>query len=659
MSLYQIAYRYLPHIFWVQFILTGVYGSFIPYTFTGFTYRFIGSFLAGMWMLTAVKEKDWGRGFKCWPCLAYLLLTLSQSVSYFYAETLSFTIDFIEGRFWSVLLVFVLIDLKVREGFDKSLSKYWFLIVGMTFIYGCYQITIGLPELRESISGIGNNLEMSVMESRFSIRLNSSEMFGTYIYSNLLGIFFSISLISTVFINSSHLYKLCLVLICTIGAYLTGSNGCWFALGLASFAVLAIWAYCYKRLYLIAVLGSGLLVALFLWPIVKPYISESIFVRWGYMKSAFEILKAHPFGIGTLNFSEYYFTYMSEDATEVKLAHNDHLQVLTEVGIPSFIFYLCFYGSLVFHVIKNFKNGSKVESSTEKNLIFPELFVFLYLLIFCGVLKMGPMDLEKYQEIFFIFLGLWMFYVFKSSTVWRPNSWALLLIVIYFGIHSSIDFPFYDHSLMTIFMVIVLGFSCKVKTDGMRFKPFRPIMILFILAALYISNQRFQVIYPWADATFMKMDYEGIKKFYQYCQQNPQQLKLWENCLKTIEKNRNEFSNSKEILRIYNHCLDELIRLRPRSAGLHLIKAKQLGLSESAGAYYLKAISLYPLQPKYKYAYGMYLNSMEKKDQAKIWLSQAIDRQVYVEKMSKEHWDFNLILLKPEEKKKATRILLE
>jgi O-antigen ligase len=107
---------------------------------------------------------------------------------------------------------------------------------------------------------------------------------------------------------------------------LTQSKGGWVAAGAA--AALFAWLALRRRIVLVAAvvlaLAGGALLSQ----------SHSMRVRLDYWKAAASVFASRPLtGVGLLNYQDHFAAHKRDSAEETKMAHNDYLQVLAEMGL--------------------------------------------------------------------------------------------------------------------------------------------------------------------------------------------------------------------------------------------------------------------------------------------------------------------------------------
>jgi len=122
----------------------------------------------------------------------------------------------------------------------------------------------------------------------------------------------------------------------------TFSKGGW----LSMIVALGVFVFlCARRRWipLATVVGLALLIGL-IYPHAIRAGLPSLGVRTDFWRSAWGMIRDHPFfGVGIGNFGDYYALYRLPGARETKLAHNDYLQVLAELGVFGLVAFLAFW----------------------------------------------------------------------------------------------------------------------------------------------------------------------------------------------------------------------------------------------------------------------------------------------------------------------------
>ncbi|HLD35371.1 MAG TPA: O-antigen ligase family protein, partial [Planctomycetota bacterium] len=237
----------------------------------------------------------------------------------------------------------------------------------MVILYGLYQRVWELRGLAEQVHQNPSLLDTipAELQGATIARAVAGEPFATFIYQNSFGAFLALIipiLIITIFVrrntNSTNpanhtnmpfwKYFICMVIV-LLSLYVlvkTGSKGSIVALilgiGLASGIYYFLKAPSVKRGVLLA---GGVIIGLILFGfIIRSQMSGSLNIRLGYWDATVKIIRDNPLtGVGLNQFSNSYLYYKTADAGEVLKAHNDYLQMASELGIPALLVFLAIW----------------------------------------------------------------------------------------------------------------------------------------------------------------------------------------------------------------------------------------------------------------------------------------------------------------------------
>lgn len=622
--------------------------SFLPFSFHGLCIRIMSLGALLVWFLSSRQKEGAGEIWKYSIWWGWCILTLFQFLVSLNSETPGFALNFLEHRFWISIVLMMLVDTMnepgVRVWYKRCVAACFVLGV----LYGFYQVWVALPHLRESVAGMVE-MESEIHKERFMLRLNSNEMFGSRLYANLFGLFASVGFFCCcprVRLLSSP-YRMVLCALMLVALYASHSKGA----VLVWLCVAGLWLFEeLRRRYACSWFWLLLPVAVGFFGMYsfRDALHASVQIRLDYWKVALAMLQEHPFGVGALNFSEYYGKYMHPMATEVKMAHNDHLQFFCEFGIMGGVMHLVFMAFLVFKTQRH-KISSESSSLAQSSTLWWGFLSFsAYLCVTCLQMKLGPWDLPLHGFPF-IALGVGAIaFVAHATKMFDQipwSKWAVLLVVL----HACIDMPLYDHSL--IFLVLAACFLDQPSPDLEMKWPnlVRKMSLLLCLGGGFLAVQRYQhlLISDWLG---MQKEFQSHEVF--------QQLEAYSFDHQTIEPifrnwdrlGQPDMGLSEEAF------LRKLLLCRPFNSGYALKLAKCLGKAPEAEKWYLKAYQNHPQQPRYAYFFGVYLSEVGKLELSQDFLKKALSRHLEAEKLAQSNSDFKLHLLQPEQYRKAMEL---
>jgi hypothetical protein len=493
------------------------------------------------------------------------------------------------------------------------------------------------------------DMKSEVHQERFMLRLNSDEMFGSRLYANLFGLFacvgffcccpranmlkcparLGLSLLMLGALYASHskgavLVGLCVGLLWLFEEIRRRMNMSWFWLGLPlSLGALALYLF-------------------------KESLQASVQIRLDYWQVALNMLGDHILGVGALNFSEYYGRYMHPMATEVKMAHNDHLQFFCEFGVAGGILHLLFLGFLIYKTHQQYLHKDSDAQPETSTLWWGFMLFAVYMCLTCLQMKLGPWDLPVHG-FSFIALGVGgiaylghKIHIF-DSTPWAK--WAVLLVVL----HAFIDMPLYDHSL--VFLVLAACFLDHAKPDfNLKFPALlQTVGLTLSLVAGVLSIQRYQHM--------LISDWMGIQKEFR-ADEVKKQVEVYafdHQALEPIYRNWDRLSQP-DVGISEETFLRNLLSSRPFNSGHALRLARYLGGAAEAEKWYRKAYENHPQQPRYAYFLGVYLKKIGQVEASRDYLFKALARHDQAKELSKINSDFKLHLLQPEQFRKAIEL---
>ena len=216
----------------------------------------------------------------------------------------------------------------------------------------------------------------------------------------------------------------------------------------------------------------------------------------------------------------------------------------------------------------------------------------------------------------------------------QPGAWLPMLLIIFFLVHGCVDFPFYDHSLMAIFLVLVFSCCTPVPAQGVRHGVLKWAIFLALLWPCWLAARRQQTL---TDFTQQLRQVE-MPQLEATCRNMPDEWPLWESAYERVAGT----AGHDALLRL---CLEHLLRHQPRSANLCLQQALMLGDDPAARTWYEQATTYAPRQARHAFYFAHYLRRLGRNDEARIWMDKALHLHQHAATMSREHIDFQLLML--------------
>jgi O-antigen ligase len=260
---------------------------------------------------------------------------------------------------------------------DKARERLLLVLLFSTFLvsaYAVYQYFWGLEETRAYVQMYKNEIPL-YSPGNFMSRLNTDRAFSTFLYPNALASFlmmiFPFSVFCAVFCKKKRIIAGIISLLILFAFILTFSKGGAIALILSwvLFGVVRM----RKKYKIVTILVTLLLIALAIFFAynnnyvagrVKPF-KDSLRVRLEYGQAGLEMIKEKPlhgFGLGC--FGRMYAKYKLPKAEETQMAHNNFLQIWTELGIIGFLIFLSifvFYFREMNRKLKNLNSFSPIQ----------------------------------------------------------------------------------------------------------------------------------------------------------------------------------------------------------------------------------------------------------------------------------------------------------
>ncbi|MBT9132306.1 MAG: hypothetical protein DDT32_00884 [Syntrophomonadaceae bacterium] len=252
-----------------------------------------------------------------------------------------------------------------------------FLAAILVIAYGIYQYYFGLERMREFLIA---HYDISEFHPDFLRRaLYGREAFSTFLFAPALaaylGMILPLALSFFIYLSGwKRIFPAILFISGVFCLYLTFSYGGWASSLFAIFLVLLV----SLRKYRVHILSFAVIAAfLLLLPYTREFIpgvermgrsmSASLEVRLDYWRATWEMIKDYPvFGSGPGTFASLYAQHKIPFAEETRMAHNNYLQVFSEMGILGIASFLWLGVAFLKAGWRKFRESSK---KTEKALL--------------------------------------------------------------------------------------------------------------------------------------------------------------------------------------------------------------------------------------------------------------------------------------------------
>ncbi|MEW6027312.1 MAG: O-antigen ligase family protein, partial [Planctomycetota bacterium] len=281
-----------------------------------------------------------------------------------------------------LVLFYLVYSLCVQDQRNMTLLLSVFLANAVIVtLYALYQHFWELPGLAEQIRQNPSLLDMmpDYLRSPAMARAIAGEPYATFLYQNSLGAF--LALVIPLFIALAWMRQkrwpsfaipdlqsggwwmwLIVLLISLFVLIQTGSKGAILALVFGLGIAGAMLIPSIKRgggvLILIGVVAALVLLVV----ISRSQMFDSFNVRLGYWEATVKIIKDNPVsGVGLNQFGNSYLYYKSAEAGEVQKAHNDYLQIASEMGIPAMLVFLVIW----FLILKSIFRPAREPNTTQ------------------------------------------------------------------------------------------------------------------------------------------------------------------------------------------------------------------------------------------------------------------------------------------------------
>jgi hypothetical protein len=379
-----------------------------------------------------------------------------------------------------ILLFYIVYNLCLKQPTPILFVALFLSNAVVIILCGLYQHLWGLKDLLNELQANPQLLKSIPVElqEQFVKSILGAEPFATFTYQNSLGAFLVLvfPILPAVFISlikikntdsKNQILRLALVIVSTILSIFilikTNSKGAWgtciFALilmaisGTTKAGLLPLSSRRQRIILSIFLALFIIVVSLTLYIIFLPEnphwvkgLPESLLVRFDYWRATVQIIKNNIInGVGLNQFGSDYLYYKSISAGETTKAHNDYLQIASELGLPAFIVFILIW----FIILGKFKPLTSLKAlpiqpsdrPTVRPMIWGVAFAFLISEIFQN--PVIAIDIPFISTL--ILFALWS----VSFLIWIKIEFTPLLItglfcaLLGFLLHSTLDFNLY------------------------------------------------------------------------------------------------------------------------------------------------------------------------------------------------------------------------
>lgn len=285
-----------------------------------------------------------------------------------------------------IVLFYLVYSLCVRDTkYITTLLSVFLSTALIIVLYALYQHFWELRGLAEQIQQNPSLLDMVPVDLRgaFLARALAAEPFATFTYQNSLGAFMALIIplfIALVIIRQKRwLISGIGVLVMLFVLVKTGSKGAIVALILGYGGAWIIYYFfkvpsIMRGFRSVLLLGCVIIAIILLVFISHSQMSDSLNVRLGYWDATVKIIRDNPVnGVGLNQFGNSYLYYKSADAGEVLKAHNDYLQMASEMGIPALLVFLAIWFIILKSIFRPARQVSSTYCNTEPRNCHAEL----------------------------------------------------------------------------------------------------------------------------------------------------------------------------------------------------------------------------------------------------------------------------------------------
>ncbi|MFH1229894.1 MAG: O-antigen ligase family protein [Planctomycetota bacterium] len=399
------------------------------------------------------------------------------------------------------------------------------LIITLSALYQHFK---GLKELVFEIQQNPQLLNAIPAELRndFWGRIAAAEPFATFIYQNSLGAFLVIviPLILAIFLFIkkpflsiaqllekdyfwSMIFRLVLLIITTLMFFVlikTGSKGALVSFIASVIIIFILHLKLSRPVRMILFIGT-IVLFLFLFSLTlniisssdNPHwtesISSSLKVRFDYWRATVKIIKDNIWGgVGLNQFGSEYLYYKSYQAGETTKAHNDYLQIASEMGLPALIIFILTWFVILKSIIYPQRQQPATTLFTAETQRTPRKPLNISLRLcgkiscYClgtafafiiGVIFQTPLIQSLSTVILYL---IWLFIFWSLATYLNPitaDNFKSIRIALFAGIlgfllHCTIDFNFYVQGLsMSIWFIGAIFLSTANGTSIIKQVP--------------------------------------------------------------------------------------------------------------------------------------------------------------------------------------------
>jgi O-antigen ligase len=605
------------------------------------------------------------------PIRWYVGFLLVMASSAFWATSPCLVWKDVEFRLLHLVLWVIIYDFTRQERYEAFMLLLWRFALGFGLLYGLYQFIFLFPVMRDMAVSLTQGMS-ETMAQRWLLRARSTEVFGLRLYPNLFGLMAVVAVIYHIedAWRQRRPYALCMVLFAGLMLCLSASKGSMLVLAVALgfmslYIIKKIYVWSWTKLVLVC---NSLFVVLFLsLSLWFPYVEASVRVRWDYWASAWAMILEHPMGVGAGMFSQWYPQYMTPDATEVKLLHNDHLQVLVEGGWIGYIFYGMFCYTLIQSCFKSPLTTTHLKTFSATALDWKTHGLWLFsLVVLTSLMSSEFMDVDVWPYLWWVGCAVLAVWNLKSpiQRISFKLKWVLGFV---FLAHACIDFTFHDPFLLLMFCAVLLPpakteFPDRAVTQGslkgvvgprasleiLGKKMFAWALVLFCLWSFFYEQKI--LMWKMQISELNQLSEETLMEELNFLKNDP---RAWEWLLQELKRSSKNAAATTWNKKWTLLSLENLCRLKPRSANLWEERAR-LSQDDLEKLKFLQlAESLHPRQPRYAFSVAEQYEKMGEVGEAKKYFAKALARHCYAMARKNVVWDMELHLLQIEQVHKA------
>ena len=419
-----------------------------------------------------------------------------------------------------IVLFYLVYSLCARDAKYITMLLSVFLATGLMVVgYGLYQHGWELRGLAEQVQQNPSLLSAipAELQGATIARAVAGEPFATFLYQNSFGAFLALIiplLIALAVIRQTRWWiGLIIGLVSLFVMVKTGSKGSMVALiSGVIFGVFAFYWYRFSKLWRICIITLGSIIILFVLLIVIVLISdvpschcgdgiipipESLFVRVEYWDATVKIIRDNPItGVGLNQFSNSYLYYKTAQAGEVLKAHNDYLQMASEMGIPALLVFLAIW----FIILKSIGRPARA-LVPESQIPYPASCILYPLILGAGFAfclseifqtPLIALDIPFFSTIIVFVIWLLAFRFISAYLTTNRLNTNILRIGLFAGllaflIHCTVDFNFYVQGLsMSVWFIGAIFLSTAEPSTSLAFLKKQESKIMAVCVALVV-----------------------------------------------------------------------------------------------------------------------------------------------------------------------------